>query len=262
MKRKYIFILAITILFTTGCNCEYNLTINNNNYNEEIRIIADNETEASQFNLSWKIPTDKKEYSMVGDPDSIPEYDNTYNYTLKNNILTFSNSFKYNEYKNSSAVSVCFERFKVSTSSNKITISTRSKIECFDEYDKLNSITINVKVDKEVIEHNADKVKENIYTWYIDKSNLTTKSINLVLQNDEEDSSKKSDIEISNNDNNSSGNLTNSSQNSSSSNISNHTKNNNNDYTLYIFCGILLLVMLLAYFTFNKIKNKNNKMDD
>lgn len=262
MKRKYIFVLVIAILFTTGCNCEYNLTINNNNYNEEIKIIADNETEVSQFNLEWIIPTNKEEYSMVGDPDSIPNYSNIYKYNVKDNTLIFSNNFEYNEYKKSTAVSVCFERFKVSPKDNTIIISTRSKIECFDKYDKLNSITINAKVDKEVIEHDADKVKGNIYTWYIDKSNLTTKSINLVLQNDEEDSSKKIDIEIPNNDNNSSGNLTNSSQNSSSSNISNNTKNNNNDYTLYIFCGILLLVMLLAYFTFNKIKNKNNKMDD
>ena len=41
------------------------------------------------------------------------------------------------------------------------------------------------------------------------------------------------------------------------------SENKSKDYTLYIFCVILLIVLLLGYFIFKKIINKNNdEMDD
>lgn len=42
---------------------------------------------------------------------------------------------------------------------------------------------------------------------------------------------------------------------------SDNSSTNKKDYTLYIFCGILLIVFLLGYLIFNKVKNNGNKMD-
>ena len=245
MKNK-IFLLVITILFLTGCSCEYNLTINDNNYKENIRIIADNEEEISYINYNWKIPTDKDEYNLVGDTGTNPNYkSDLYDYKINNNILTFDYNFNKSSYINSSAVSVCYDRLNIENHKNALIIATSIKANCFEKQPGLNKITINITVDKEVISSNSDEINGKTYTWYITKNNYSNKSITLTLSNEE----KKEQENIINEQNN-------------TSNEKESTKETKTDFSLYIFSGILLIIMLSIYFLFNKMKNKNNQMDD
>ena len=243
MKRNILIILII-MLFTTGCTCEYNLIIEDNKYQENIKIIAENNQEISDINYNWKISTDKEEYNLVGDYDTNKNYQNDlYDYKINNNILTFNYTFFKSKYINSSAVSECYDRLNVSKYKNAIIISTSIKVLCFDKYPNLNEIKVNIKTDKEVISSNSDKFSNGTYTWYINKENYTNKSINLTLSNESkiEEQEKASNEE---------------------SNINKETTIKTQDYGIYIFFGILLLIMLITYFWFNKIKNKNNGMDD
>ena len=247
--KKNIIIIIILLIFTTGCTCEYNLTIDNNNYQEEVRIIAENENEISNYNLEWKIPTDKEENNYGGDPSTVPEYSSDlYEYKLVNNILTFNYNFNKDNYSNSSAVSTCYDTFTVIDYNNATIISTNSKASAFNKYPNLNNITVNIKVDKEVIDHNADRVNGNTYTWYIYKNNADNKSINLTLSN----SSNTIDDKTTETPNKS----------TNSINEENKNENKKTDYTFYIFYGVLLVVMIIVYLIFNKIRNKNNEMDD
>lgn len=245
MKNKT-FLLIITILFLTGCSCEYNLTINDNNYKENINIIADNEEEISYINYNWKIPTDKDEYNLVGDTSTNQSYkSDLYDYKINNNILTFDYNFNKSSYKNSSAVSVCYDRLNIENHKNALIIATSIKANCFEKQPGLNKITINITVDKEVISSNSDEINGKTYTWYITKNNYSNKSITLTLSNEEK---KEQDNNINEQNN--------------TSNKKNNDIEKKSDFSLYIFSGILLIIMLSVYFLFNKMKNKNNQMDD
>lgn len=246
MKKKVI-ILMIIILFVTGCTCEYNLDIENGNYKENITLKADTDEELKEFNKNWKVPTDKEEYNIGEKIGTTPTYQSElYDYKLSNNVLTFSHTFDINSIVNSSAVSNCYDLLTVKEYESTIIISTSSKLRCFDSYPEMNRIIVIIGVDKKVISNNADSINGNKYIWYLDKSEKDKKSINMTIDNTIEDAPI---IEPNN-----------SSQNQN--NNSNNQGQNSPDYTLYIFCGILLIVMLTAYFIFNKIKKKNDEMDD
>lgn len=246
--KKRILLIATILLFTTGCTCEYNLTIDNNVYKEEIILIGKTLDEISSFENDWKVPIDKDIYNLGLDPSSkIPEQNDLYNYKLRGSRLTFTYDFTRNQFENSSAVSNCYNKLTVSNYENSIVISTSQKALCFEEYPTLTNVKINITVDKKVTSNNADSRNGNTYTWNINKNNASNKSINIVLENKEtnisDDNSKDNNYQ-NNNENN------------------NQQKENKNDYTLYIFSGILLIIMLLAYNFVNKLKNKSDKMDD
>lgn len=231
MKKSILIILMLLLL--TGCTCEYNLTIDGYSYKEEVIITGENSEEKSSFNQEWAVPIDKEVYDMAGD-ESTELSDiktETYNYNINSDNIKFYYDLSRNEMINSTAVSICYDKLNITNYDNTTIISTSSKNKCFDEYQTLTNIKVNIKVDKPVISNNADIINGNIYTWNITKDD--TKSINLVLNNE-----KVEDNEIIDN--------------------KPQQKPKKKDYTLYIFCGILLIVMLSAYFMFNKLKNKNN----
>ena len=241
MKKKILILIGI-ILCTTGCTCEYNLDIINNSYKETIKITADTQEELSQFNLDWKVPTDKEEYNIGEKVGSNPTYkSDLYNYNLSNNILTFSHTFNKDNITKSSAAFNCYDLITVEEYESTIIISTSPKLKCFDSYPEMDNITVTINVDKEVINHNADSVNGNKYTWYLKKSEKNKKPINMTINNK---TTKETET------------------NSNSQNNNNTQIKNSPDYTLYIFCLILLVVMLTAYYFYNKLKNKNNEMDD
>lgn len=244
--KKRILVLSIVLLLTTGCTCQYNLNIENNIYKEEVIIYGDNSEEISNFNMKWKVPIDKIEYNRGGDPSTELEVNgDTYNYDLSGNSLKFSYDFTKTSIINSSAVSNCYNKLTITNYNETIIISTSQNATCYDKYPTLSNLKVNIKVDKPVISNNADNVNGNIYTWNITKDNAHDKSINMVLDN-----KKVNDNENPNENNNEN-------QDNNSTN-----KKNKSEYTLYIFAGILLIVMLLAYVIFNKIKERNNNMDD
>ena len=239
--KKRIFILIIPLLFMTGCTCEYNLEIEGNKFKEEIKLIADSSEEISQFNKKWEISTNKEDNTFGGDPSTTKNpIDNPYNYNLTNNTLTFSYDFSQNEYKNSLAVSKCYNNLTVTNYQDSIVISTPSKTICLGNYPPLNSIVINITTNKKVTSNNADNINGNTYTWKLNKTNATNKPINIVIDNSGNDGVASS---------------------ASSGSSNTQKENNKKDYTMYIFSAILLIVVLLGYLVFNIIKRKNNNED-
>ena len=107
--KKRILIIIIILLLTTGCTCEYNLTIDGNNYKEEVIIIAENQEEISSFETDWEIPIDKQDYQEIQGFDQENDTDaNMYNYKKTNNKLIFNYDFTRSQLNNSTAVSNCY----------------------------------------------------------------------------------------------------------------------------------------------------------
>lgn len=241
MKKRILMLIPI-LLLTTGCTCEYNLTIEENTYIEQITIIGSTSDEISSFNNQWQIPIDKEEYNNITlETDSNGEFTGEiYNYNLSSNKLTFDYNFNQSQYIKSTAVSNCYDMLNITNSNNRIVISTSSNAKCFENHPPLTNIKINIKVDKKVISNNADGINGNTYTWNINKSNAEDKSINLILENQ------------------------------SSDNSNNNNENNNQiltkenilkKYAIYIFIIILAIIIYFGYKWFINMKEKNNNID-
>lgn len=243
MKRR-ILILIMLLLLTTGCECEYNLTIDGNTYKEKINIIGETSEEIASFKNNWKIPIDKDKYNSISESDSNMDTNSEiYEYKLSESKLTFNYDFSRKEYINSTAVSNCYNKLTISNYNNTTVISTSSNSVCFEKNPPLTSVKINIKVDRPVIKSNADIINGNIYTWYINKTNANNKNINLILDNNQE---KEEIITEQDNQNN---------------NDETKTKNSIDRYIIYIFLGIVLLIIYFGYQWFMKFKEKNNDID-
>ena len=239
--KKRIIMLILVIFLTTGCTCEYNLTIDNNTYKEEIVLTSSDSEELTNFNNEWQIPTDKETYQNIsGDPSTETNIEeDIYNYNLSGNKLKFDYEFTKNGISNSTAISVCYNTATIQSYDDSIIISTSDKVKCFDTYPPLTEIKINISTDQKVTTHNADSVNGNTYTWYITKEQAENRPINMIIKKNEASSSS-----------------------SVAESISNNQNNKQKDYTLYIFCLILLIVLLLGYFIVTRIKKDKDDMDD
>ena len=236
--KKNIFVLFILILFTTGCTCSYNLTIENDDFKESITITGENSDEIKNINQKWQIPTDKNNYYLGDEDIDYSSLNDIYKYTFNNNKLTLYNDFKKSTFVNSTAVSICYKTFNMTNYEKNTIISTNNIADCFDAYPNLTNILVNITMDKKVTSNNADSVNGNTYTWKINRNNYKNKSINIIYQN----GNKEDETTISNNEN------------------ASNTKKT--DYGMFIFAGIMLIIVLIIYGIFNFIKNKNDEMDD
>ena len=235
MKKRILIVLLI-LLLTTGCTCEYNLTIDENTYKEEIVLYGENSQEISQFNKEWKIPYNKEEYDLIAGADT--EYlveNNIYKYNILSNKIAFSHDFSEIDYNQSTAVSNCYKKLSLTDYNDTLVISTSPDIKCFDKYPTLNNIKVNIKVSEHVINHNADSFSNNIYTWNINRDDINNKSINIIIENKTE-----SDDNITN-----------------VPNVNKPTKLEAK-YDLYILLAIIAIIIFILYIWFIKFKEKNN----
>ena len=233
MKKK-LCLLVVIILMSTGCTCEYNLTIDNNTYKESVNIVGTNNSERNNLNTKIEIPVDKNNYYYGDQSTNYSSLGDIYNYSYNNGKLNMSHDFIKSEFINSTLASACYKTLTVTNYQGNTVISTSNGAMCFDNYSEMTNLVINITVDKNVISNNADKVNGNTYTWNLTKDNSSNKAINLVFQNEE--GNEKEIVE--------------------------DTKNNNKDYTMFIMAGILLIVMLIVYAYVNNLKNDNDGVDD
>ena len=103
----------------------------------------------------------------------------------------------------------------------------------------LNQIKVTITVDKPVVSSNATSVNGSTYTWLFNRDGKEDKSINLVFEN-------STPLPPSSN----------------SQKVVDPTEEFLDKYGLYIFLGVLIILILFGYMAFNKMKEKNNKMDD
>ena len=245
MKKKLL-VLIIIVLFTTGCTCEYNLKIDDNDYIETVRINADNDEELNRFNTNWKVPTDKEEYNSGEDAGATQTYkSDLYEYQLSNSTLTFTHTFDRKDIASSSAISNCYDMVTVKRYNGALILSTGTKVKCFNAYPGLNRVTITITTDKKVVSNNADYVSSNSYIWYLEKS-TTSKSINMTI--DDTDESETGEIVTPTTP-------------GGNEKEKEPKEEKEKDYTFYIFALILLIVLLVGYYLYNKMKQKNEEMD-
>ena len=180
MNKKILVLLLITfIFFLTGCDAKYEMEIKNNKITE---------------NISVSIPSKYTEKEINENIDYFGiNSDSAYNQKIekKDNESIISLSGKKSKiddfFNNSdSFVNKCYNKVSFVLEDGKYYIGTSKWFKCLTyEYMELDSLTINIKTYHKVYDNNADKVSNNVYTWIINKNNISTNNILFVVSKNE-----------------------------------------------------------------------------
>ena len=191
---KKIIVLLFSIILITGCEVSYNVTINEDDFNENLSI---NEIDLSKFS-SYNLGDDFDYYDRMPFPKSIDNSELSYKVLNnmdrsllyeKTNILnedgiTFGISGRTennsNFYKSNLINTFGNVEYETKNNINYIKYSLTSDL--LKKYNMVDVITINV-IDKNncVLSNNADKKDGDKYTWLVTKDNYLTKSIDFSL---------------------------------------------------------------------------------
>ncbi len=175
MKIK-ILILIFLIISLSGCTANYKLEINNKTIKERLTINNIDINEIKKVNIPIDYEID--DVSIYDKKSNDIDY---YNIELTDNSAKISYNFNTEEFDSSMLFKNCYENATFTKDDYELLISTSNKFLCYDEYDELEEITINVYSKYKLINTNADKIDNNNYYWYINKSNKDSKKILLRL---------------------------------------------------------------------------------
>ncbi|MBR6072195.1 MAG: hypothetical protein IKP77_05105 [Acholeplasmatales bacterium] len=222
MKKKIILLFSLILL--TGCSAEYNLTIVNDSYKEELNV--DNVKIDNINDLVLPLNYDVDEYDI----DKVKPGDvGFYNAKLDNNGYLLSHTFNYSSFIKSTLLNSCYDRVDVVKNSKNIYISTVGSFRCYDNYN-VDDIKVNIISKYKLVDSNADSVNNNVYSWNINKDNLDKGIyIEFVLPKKSE---KKKKIFI----------------------------NNDNNFYLFLFQASLILFLLVIIMVIKKKNDEDEKM--
>lgn len=180
MKKKLILLIGLMFLLC-GCTAEVNLEIKDDDIKEQIKIDVYPEGDYTLDRLPavfrQYVPAFANEILADAEPD-IKKDEVLYYKRKQEDIVggyrfTYSYDYKINNYKDARSVKHGFKssNIYIDKVSKELLLSTDSSgLQYFsEEYPLLTDVTINIKTDYTVKEHNANQVTDNIYTWNLTK---------------------------------------------------------------------------------------------
>ena len=270
MKRNNILLILI-LMICTGCSTEYNINITKNTIEEEI-IVADyisskrtNDDILSQYN-TW-YPTfvnyikdgesiELKNYQQK--VDGIQYHDKKINKITNGYKYTYKYIYDIEDYYDSYILASTFYETNINETNNKLILKT-SKKNFLCNYEYFENVKVNITIDPQVYKlkyTNSQNKKNNTYTWNLNRNNCNDSEIILTLDKIDNNSSNTTNKPLEDNS------INNNINNNQTSNTNNN-KNNSiiNNYAIYIFIGILVILLLFGYNWFNNMKEQNNNID-
>ena len=196
MKKKILFIICLLLL--TGCDAVYNINIGNSEIKESTNIYFSEKD--YNYESYYPYSSSAKRFSSAdeliqntinSDYKAFDNYNSKELYMKKrisdNNGegVNLKYTYNYNNINSSSLLNYCGDIVKYVNDGDSLSFNVDNLSLCNmgDYGPHLNKFTVNVKTDLKVTENNADKVKNNTYTWvYKDSSDLYTKSIKIVMK--------------------------------------------------------------------------------
>lgn len=245
MKKRKLILAIILTLFTTGCSINYDLTIEDGNIQETTTFIQDNnDTEDSTYIYSKYLeeyPIYIDEEFLYYDPNKKVEGNTYYDKSITENTngynATYKAQFKIKEYKRSRLLNTAFNNHSIGYDKKEgCYYIIVDDIKTFEQLNTVTNINISITLNGyEVVESNQDSKNNNTYTWNFDKDDQ--KSIIIKYKKETKDNIQEPEEK------------------------QNTKELKESKYTLYIFCGILLIIIIVGYSIFKKIKNNNDSFD-
>ena len=244
MKKKKLILAMLIALCTTGCTVDYNLVIEDNNiketttFHQKSNNTDEKSSRYSQYLEEYPIYIDEK--YLYYNPNKKVEGNTYYDKSITDDSngynATYKAEFKIKEYDRSRFFNYAFVNRSSGYDKNEgCYYIIADKLKIFEQENNINHINVSINlVGYKVIESNQDSVNNNTYTWSFDRSDKE-RSIVLRLKKD------NSNVEVK-----------------PSNNDKNDTIKKESQYTMYIFYGILLLVIIIGYLIFRKMKQSND----
>lgn len=165
---KKVILIFICLIFLSGCEVTYELTLNDNNITEKLTLI---ETNSSLFDvqndLGWTL---RETFDSLLTSDEFS--DDIYSVKSLNSEGQLGVEYYSSELDdiiNSSAINQCYINPQMIEDENIITINTGNNFKCYEYYENLETIKVVFKTNHKVISSNADIVEDNKYIWNITK---------------------------------------------------------------------------------------------
>lgn len=187
--KKIILIILISFIIT-GCDAIYTVELKSSEINETLEINNYDKSSWNSGEYSKMIDLVSSSNVATDYRNEVPEsntkidginYYNINKLTENNNLgVKYQANFIKDEYQYSTLAFENTPEFNYNLNSKYLNINT-GIIDAFSRYSSLNKLTIKLKTNHEVIENNADEIKEDTYFWYIDQNNYLIKKINLKL---------------------------------------------------------------------------------
>ncbi|MBQ6539068.1 MAG: lipoprotein [Bacilli bacterium] len=184
MKKKLLLILVF-VLVLTGCSNEYNLTINGDTISEEIISTIPNNEITTQ--------TAEEKAAGIENDDQITPFINNDQYPFTNNnkikykkdvsknglntIVKLNYDYTVDNFKNSRVYNECFQKSVIERKDGYLRLAFLGEFSCLYG----DSLTINVRTDRKVIDDTANDVDNNTYTWIINDNNENNVNIQMIL---------------------------------------------------------------------------------
>lgn len=168
MKR--ILILLSCIFLLSGCSVEYNLEIGKDSVKENIEIGKFDASKVKDF--EYLTP-----YAIIND-----QYQEFYEFDYKDRVLNLSYEYNYQNIEMSEAFNQCYDMSNFSSDGEYYYILTSNEFKCLSYLDyNFDEIKINIKSDYKIVSSNADYVKKDVHTWFVNQSNSDNKPINIKI---------------------------------------------------------------------------------
>lgn len=205
MKKVKILFILVVMSLTAGCNANYNLVIDseNNIYKESTTIYEAISDETHKTDIEAALENKKPAYySAVPKMDSqaiapnaklyqISKYTDSYNYGI-----TYDYNFDKGNYNDSNILISSVDNYTISQSTNMMKLQARG-FKVFSSFKDLETLKINITIDRTVVYSDADYINDSVYTWVINPSNYSQKKVTLYykLDNNKSISGDKNIIE-------------------------------------------------------------------
>ena len=230
MKKRFLFILFLSLMFCAGCSANYTITIDEDGKVEE-RLSA---REEEEFFENYPHSSKGLVISYMLDP-YIDELNNN-NYTVDNSITKTSGGVvitkKYDSIEEYIENSIIYKQFadeiKYSKDGDKVTLSVNGKFSHSEQNQELipvDNASIKIELPFKVYENNADNDDETSYVWNFSKTDEELREIKIVYN------VKK--------------------------------LNKKTDFTILIILGVLGVVMIIGFLVYSRImvgRNNANKI--
>lgn len=173
---KKTIILLITAILLTGCTANYEIDITKDTINDKITIETDS-TNVNNANVEITNLFKQK----------IGEWENGHDFYIRELVTTadktgyqYTYNFDYDEYDAMSQIRKCYQDFNLKYD-NELSLSTSNEFLCRNYYPQIKNYTITITSEYNIVESNADSVKDNIHTWRINASNYKNKPIKIKI---------------------------------------------------------------------------------
>lgn len=177
MRIKKSVVLFI-LLICCGCTAKYKIDFTNENISEKLLI------KTKRNNLTNnQVKQMYSEAFYAINRDSFYNFDNSKS-TADEIVLEYNYDFNTSNIKSSNLIKSCIEYFDFFEEDNKYYLIGKGAFKCsIYEYVELDSIDISITTNHNVIENNADEIKNDEYIWHIDLEDLENINIKFITDN-------------------------------------------------------------------------------